>query len=111
MEEPTHRHRALLRARRQRPRRRRSAEQRDELATFQLIELHSVPCQQARAGLQDIEVARISQRVSRAFCNLLAVGEGGRCLKLRMLPPRLVANLYRRLSSWSKVSRTEWRQS
>jgi hypothetical protein len=28
--------------RRERPRRRRAAEQRDELATFQLIELHSI---------------------------------------------------------------------
>ena len=31
---------ALLRARRERPRRRRAAEQGDELAPFQLIELH-----------------------------------------------------------------------
>src|SRR5262252_2627553 len=35
----------LLRPRRERPRGRRAAEQRDELAPFQLIELHSVPCQ------------------------------------------------------------------
>src|SRR4029077_17687045 len=33
----------LLRARSQWPRRRRAAEQRDELASFQLIELHSIP--------------------------------------------------------------------
>jgi hypothetical protein len=33
---------ALLRARRERPRRRRAAEQRDELATSQLIEWHSI---------------------------------------------------------------------
>jgi len=39
------RHCRLLRARRQRPCHRRAAEQRDELAPFQLIELHSVPCQ------------------------------------------------------------------
>jgi hypothetical protein len=35
----------LLRARRERPRDRRAAEQRDEVAPFQLIELHSVPRQ------------------------------------------------------------------
>jgi hypothetical protein len=38
-----HRHCRLLRARRERPHRRRAAEQRDELASFYLIELHSVP--------------------------------------------------------------------
>jgi len=48
--------------RRERPRRP-AAEQRDELAALQLIELHSIP--PARAGLQDIELARISQRVLR----------------------------------------------
>jgi hypothetical protein len=65
----------LLRARRERPGSRRAAEQRDELASFQLIELHSVPSQ-AGAGLQDIELARISQEVTERFCDLLAVGEG-----------------------------------
>jgi hypothetical protein len=40
----------------------RAAEQRDELAPFQLIELfRSLP---ARAALQDIEWVRLSQRVS-----------------------------------------------
>jgi hypothetical protein len=38
--------RSRLRARRERPRRR-TAEQRDELAAFQLIELHSIPANQA----------------------------------------------------------------
>jgi hypothetical protein len=43
-------HRRLLRARRERARNRRAAEQRDELAPFQLIELHSVPSQGRIAG-------------------------------------------------------------
>ena len=38
----------LLRPRRERPHRRRAAEQRDELAAFQLIELHSIPVSQGR---------------------------------------------------------------
>ena len=37
MKEPDHRHRRLLRARRERPRRRRAAEQRDELAAVHSI--------------------------------------------------------------------------
>jgi hypothetical protein len=37
----------VLRARRERPRRR-AAEQRDELAPFQLIELHRTPASQGR---------------------------------------------------------------
>src|SRR5213083_1904346 len=41
-EEPDHRHRRLLRARGERPRRGRAAEQRDETAPFQWIELHRV---------------------------------------------------------------------
>jgi hypothetical protein len=47
----------LLRTRCERPSRG-AAEQRDELAPFQLIELHSVP---ASAELHDIELAEISQ--------------------------------------------------
>src|SRR6516225_1360600 len=45
VDEPDYRHRRLLRERHQRPGGCCSAEQRDELAPFQLIELHSVPCQ------------------------------------------------------------------
>ena len=62
----------LLRARRERPRRRRAAEQRDELAPFQLIELHRTS--RAQAGQQDIEFARISQEVLERFatCRPLA---------------------------------------
>src|SRR5262249_42255404 len=51
------RHCWLLCARRKRPCRR-AAEQRDELASSQMIELHSVP---ASAELHDIELAGISQ--------------------------------------------------
>jgi hypothetical protein len=57
---------------RTRPERRcdRAAKKRDGLAASQLIEEHAVPCQPG-AGLQDIELAQISQRVSRAFYNRL----------------------------------------
>jgi hypothetical protein len=64
----------LLRARHERPRSH-AAEQRDELASFQLIELHSV----LPAELQDIELAANSQRASERLYNLLVVGESGRC--------------------------------
>jgi hypothetical protein len=49
-----------LRARRQRQRRC-AAEQRDELAAFQLIQWHSIP--PARVRLQDIELTRVSQEL------------------------------------------------
>jgi hypothetical protein len=58
--------RRLLRARGNRPRDR-DAEQRDELASFELIELHSVL--PVRAASQDIELAGISQRSWRALYN------------------------------------------
>jgi hypothetical protein len=35
----------------------------------------------SQGGLQNIELAADSQRVSERLYNLLAVGEGGRCLK------------------------------
>ena len=50
----------LLRARRERPRRS-AAEQRDELAAFQMVDLHSVPASQGR--MQDIELVRSRQEV------------------------------------------------
>jgi hypothetical protein len=69
----------LLPAPRERPRGRRAVDERDELTPFQLIELHLALPAQARS--QDIELARISQEVTERFYNLLAVREGGRCLK------------------------------
>jgi hypothetical protein len=58
----------LLCARRERPRDRRAAEQRHELASSQLIGLHSVPASQGRR--QDIELATSSQRVPERLYNL-----------------------------------------
>jgi hypothetical protein len=60
--------RRLLRACRERPRRSRAAEKRDELAPFQLIELHSIPASQGRR--QDIQLVTSSQRVSERLYNL-----------------------------------------
>jgi hypothetical protein len=68
VEKSDHRHRWLLRAYGDWPRRRRAAEQRDEIASSQLIELHSI-------GLQDIELAMVSQELSKRIYNLSSVGE------------------------------------
>jgi hypothetical protein len=57
-------------ARRERPCDGCAAEQRDERAPFQLIELHSMPS--SHAGLQDIELAMVSQGVSGRLRQLLA---------------------------------------
>ena len=51
----------------------RAAEQPDEVAAFQLIELYFFP--PAGAELQDIDLAASSQRVSKRLCNLVAVYE------------------------------------
>ena len=61
---------ALLRARRERPGRRRTADERYELAAFQLMEVHSKPASQV--GWQDSEGAANSQWVSERPYNLFA---------------------------------------
>src|SRR5260370_18741933 len=48
MQVADHRHRRLLRGGRERPCNGRAAEQRDELTSSQLIELHSIPANQGR---------------------------------------------------------------
>jgi hypothetical protein len=54
----------LLRARRERPRRGRAAEQRDELASFQSMELHSIPeCKKIRQ-MDDYSFARFQTNSS-----------------------------------------------
>ena len=68
-----HRHRRLLRAYRERPCDCRAAEQRDERASIQLIELHSIPA--SRAALQDIELQAISQRACWNFATSLGSAE------------------------------------
>jgi hypothetical protein len=55
-------HCRLLRTRRERPRGYRAAEERDEFASFQMIELHSV-AHPAGTEHQGIELGRISQQV------------------------------------------------
>jgi len=52
-----------------------ATEQRDELAPFQLIELHSVPPLSARTGFQDIELQAISQRACWNFATSLGSAE------------------------------------
>jgi len=83
---PDHRHPRLLSARRERPRRR-AAEQRDELAALQLIELHSVPA--AKLDGQHIELVEISQRVQRTDALPLAPWPpfGGAFSSLRSVSP------------------------
>jgi hypothetical protein len=62
-----HRHCRLLRARRERPRHCRAAEQRDELAAFQLIELHSIPASQGRVA--GYRIASDQSAGMLEFCN------------------------------------------
>jgi hypothetical protein len=58
----------------------RTTEQCDKLAPFQMIELHSVPASQA--GLQDTELAMVSQGGMRAFAQDAGPYPG------QSLPPR-----------------------
>jgi hypothetical protein len=67
VEKANHRH-LLLSARRDRPHRRRAAEQRNEFAAFQSIKLHAVPRQP-----QDTHFAGVSQRLRRPLCNRMPV--------------------------------------
>jgi hypothetical protein len=85
-DEPNHRHRRLLRARRERPRGGRAAEQRDKIAPFQSIKLHAVP-RQPGVGMQDIELARISQEVTVTIYDGPTVfARAGRSLELLREP-------------------------
>src|SRR5262249_40894279 len=84
-QEPDHWHRLLLRARRERPRRR-AAEQRYEFATFQLIEWHSAPASQGQ-----IAGYRIDHSRSADILNLVNSGQYRRGIVrddgLRRTPP------------------------
>jgi hypothetical protein len=60
VEESNHRHHRLLRARRERPRSRSAAEQRDEVAPFQFVELHLVPHERGTVS-HYVELARLRQ--------------------------------------------------
>ena len=63
VEEPDHRHRRLLRARRERPRRRRAAEQRDELAAFHSI-TSSARSRNASGSLRPSALATVRLMIS-----------------------------------------------
>ena len=65
VEEPDHRQRRLLRARQERPRRR-TAQQRDELAPFYLIELH-LTLDEPGLRRKYIQLMRFSQEVAERF--------------------------------------------
>jgi len=88
VQKPDHRHCRLLRPRRNGPRSRRAAEQRDELAPFQLIELHSVPASQGRiAGYridhsQSADILNLVNRWSAPLRRDIVKGDG-----LRKTPP------------------------
>ena len=68
MEGPDHRHRRLLRARRERPRDRRAAEQRDELASSD----HSITSSCLGVGMTRLvneQNIRTPQRIENRACN------------------------------------------
>src|SRR5262249_7178220 len=76
MEQADHRHRRLLRSRRERPRKGSAAEERNELAASQFIELHLALPAQARS--QDIALAKLSLEVTGRFNDLFAAAS--RCV-------------------------------
>ena len=63
VDETNHRHRWLLRARRERPDGSRAAEQRDEVAAFPLTEMYPIPQGQGN-GTQDSRLQEVSQRTA-----------------------------------------------
>src|SRR5262249_18556417 len=93
----------LLRARCERPRDRRAADQRDELAPFQLIELHPVPASQGRitgyriASDQSAGNGRhgAMKPAGRVRCNIMAIAKDYSCVS----QPFFIA----RLALWNTV--------
>ena len=85
-QKPDRRHRRLLRPRCKRPRRR-TPEQRDELAPFYLTELHLVH-RQPDPELQNIELGEISQEVMGRFATIYARASVGGLLGLPGERPR-----------------------
>jgi hypothetical protein len=78
VEETDHWHCRLLRPSDKRPRGRRAAEKRDELAPFELSELHPVPASQ-RCPIAGYRIGKDQSEVSERFCNLSPIGEGSQC--------------------------------
>jgi len=85
----------LLRARRERPRRR-AAESQDELAPFQLIELHSIPSSQTRivrvwdlfhnppTSLSPVRVIRVGLRLGRSPIHVRSTPNSDRNFKAHL---------------------------
>jgi hypothetical protein len=86
MQKPDRRLRRLLRMRRERPCRRRAAEQRDELAPFPLIELH-LTLDEPGLRRKYIQLMRFSQEVAERFYIADEQARSGHC------PLRSSANL------------------
>src|SRR5262249_30153966 len=80
-----HRHCGLLRAGRERPRRR-AADKRDEVAAFQLIELHSFP--PAKGHVTGYRIASDQSAGMLEFCN-----HSWFCLRWRATATRIQAGL------------------
>ena len=70
VDKPDHRHRRLLRARRERPRGCRAAEKRDELASLHSIELHGTPASQVPIAVYRIGSGQSAERPTERPRNL-----------------------------------------